>query len=730
MTVETEIAPLKIANEAFMIAATIERCPRAMMLRELVMNALEAASEATDAEKRVRIDGTTVAGVPKLRILNTGRGLAADELLQITDLSSSLFKTVGLDGNFGMGAKAASLTSNRYGLRYRSCRKGRVSEVTLGERGGIYGRLRTRGPDGALVEVSDVTAEAGHPLDHDWTEVVLLGNAADQDTTRDPYAGNPGVSADWVMETLARRFFRLPEGVVLEIATGSTTGPFVPPLHAGNFDRYETVAAEGGITLHYGFMEEASARPQTPVAIRGLGAVIADGEIYALTEGRRFLLEAPTYGFTFAARRCTVLVELPKGFAARPEQYRQFLRFTEGDQHQVTIADFGELVRRNIPPWLQQVIEAMRPEAEDYLSEISSDLKTLLEELGLDDSLWREPPPPTDALQDEEEDEEDEARNEDDPESADESEEEFTDEDEAEEAPLEDDPELEEEDEDDLAFLDESEDEPEPEPLAAAPRSEEEPPQEPEEPPKSFHPPEIIVIDDEEQIAEKDLGGRAARYYPDRCQLFVNARYEPFLRLAAQLADEFSAAADPETIRHLSRQAAEWALVRRLARTLVHSLAKARSGWRAEDVKAVQSPEALSLLVDDFEAQLPPARLRMAIILGLGMAEGATEAALPGRASDGQRNAALLAEAEALLQRAVAANAPNLGPYYRRVAHLYLRQGDHAAARTWIDKGIEFAPDDPWCYAERADLLLREKDLDGAVAAAVTRPPGVASSAA
>ena len=47
-----------------------------------------------------------------------------------------------------MGAKVAALPSNRHMLRYRSCAGGRVSEVRLGYRQGIYGRLAHRSPKG------------------------------------------------------------------------------------------------------------------------------------------------------------------------------------------------------------------------------------------------------------------------------------------------------------------------------------------------------------------------------------------------------------------------------------------------------------------------------------------------------------------------------------------------------------------------------------------------------
>ena len=92
MTDTMPIAPLRVANEAFLVASMIERCPRTMMMRELVMNALEAAALARPGERSIVIGARPHEGARKLWIWNTGPGLDAAELLQITDLASSLRK--------------------------------------------------------------------------------------------------------------------------------------------------------------------------------------------------------------------------------------------------------------------------------------------------------------------------------------------------------------------------------------------------------------------------------------------------------------------------------------------------------------------------------------------------------------------------------------------------------------------------------------------------------------
>ncbi|MGG2362341.1 hypothetical protein ACE4Z5_25705, partial [Salmonella enterica] len=91
-------------------------------------------------------------------------------------IAASIGKKKSLNGNFGMGAKVASLPSNQLGLRYRSCKNNRVHEVILCKRDDVYGRLRRFHPDtGEYLEVVDVTELAirdGRSIEYQWTEVV------------------------------------------------------------------------------------------------------------------------------------------------------------------------------------------------------------------------------------------------------------------------------------------------------------------------------------------------------------------------------------------------------------------------------------------------------------------------------------------------------------------------------------------------------------------------------
>jgi hypothetical protein len=165
------------------------------MIRELTMNAIEAASRAS-GEKIVHWTSGTYNGVRKAMIWNTGPGMDPAELKAATNLACVINKSLGLDENFGVGAKVSALANNRLGMRFRSCKGGRVSQVVLGydEEQKLYVRFEIELPSGVRDTVIDVTEAAvkeGRDVTYDWTDVMLLGNSTDQDTTERPLAAQP-----------------------------------------------------------------------------------------------------------------------------------------------------------------------------------------------------------------------------------------------------------------------------------------------------------------------------------------------------------------------------------------------------------------------------------------------------------------------------------------------------------------------------------------------------------
>ncbi|MBO1080468.1 ATP-binding protein [Roseomonas haemaphysalidis] len=652
------ITALRVANEAFLVNSTIERCPKTMMLRELVTNALESAAAAPEGHRRVEIGALPVEGARKLRIWNTGPGMSAAELHRICDLASSLHKQNALDRNFGMGAKVASLPSNKHGLRYRSCRDGVVSEVTMGQRGGIYGRIPYR-VAGTPVEseVADVTeqcrAEGGYDLSADWTEVLLCGNRAEQDTLRDPYDRDPVVEPHWVLNYLHHRFHTLPDGLTLRLLPGVAgaeehlfTG-LAPRLDA--LTRRDSVAAMEGIRIHFAYdaREDAgtAAEPDGTV-LSGQAAIVHRGEVYAARRGQDWVMDAPSFGMPFGAKHFTVLVELPDDYPLRPDLYRQFLRFQHGGQRQVMLSDFAAVVRAAIPAWLRDIIASYGPPQADYMSELEGELQDLLVQLGIT-AQPRGPRP------------------------------------------------------------------------VAAPRPAAEPATPPAPRPPRFEvPPEIVQLREPAQIDEKGLQGRAARFYPQAHQIFVNLTYSAFVSMAMELEHAFEAAPGGELKPRLARELAEWAISRKISRAIVYSLGKRTIGWKAEEIDRAQSPEALSIAADDFAVVLEPARRRMAEMLGIetpGAAEAVQDTAFLSLRD--RRLASDLVDAQQAARRALQTPEVNAAPILRRVSAIEMQRRNWDTALEWARQAIAADQGDAASFLHLAGLLTQRGELDGAEAA-------------
>ena len=111
--------PLNIHNRSFLIKRLIEQAPRTTMIREIFKNAEENAALTPGGKGIVRIYPSIIDGVRKLSFWNTGIGMDENELRTATELSASINKSMGLDGNFGIGAKVSGLAvSPRYDLPF------------------------------------------------------------------------------------------------------------------------------------------------------------------------------------------------------------------------------------------------------------------------------------------------------------------------------------------------------------------------------------------------------------------------------------------------------------------------------------------------------------------------------------------------------------------------------------------------------------------------------------
>jgi hypothetical protein len=584
-----DVTPIDIGDKAFLIASTIERCPKVMMLRELIMNSIEAAALAPLNERFIEISAKKLHGVPKLAIWNTGPGMDGQQLHDICDLASSIGKQKGLDENFGMGAKVASLPSNRFGMQYRSCKHGRVHEVILCERDGVYGRLRRKQEDGTyaeVIDVSDLARQEGRDLSREWTEVTLLGNAQNQNTVYDPYAGEPNCDSQWLATYLYHRFYRLPAGVKIVLQAGThrlinnrTFATIPERIQSGAFDRAETIEDnDTGIKIHYLYDGPYEKYPSQNKSHSGAlqssvstCAVVHKNEMYDVRKGRHWTLDAPIFGVAFGARHFSIHIELPDEYPVRPEGYRQFLRYLHGEQQQVYSSDFAKIVAKNRPKWLIDLIRQFAPDSPAQ-EEIRKELQRLLDELRVQRISPRQLPnghlsaepndgPAMTAARKGDGTAETRQANE--------------------------------------LHID----------LSIAPSGS----KRADMWQNRERAPIIIPLRTEDEIEEKQLRERAARYY-DNGQLYVNMLYPSIHLMKDQLEREYANVSDVDHLRQLAQQLAEQTIILLVGRAVVYALAKQRNkDWTSDAVKQALAPESLSLAADDFSDALQSARRKLGI---------------------------------------------------------------------------------------------------------------------
>ena len=377
------ITPMKVADERRLINNTLELTVRGLMLRELVLNGIEADHDNRETERRIRIyseDG-------KLVILNSGRGMSGDELRRALDLShSGASKLARTDGrtNRGEGAKVASMAYNRLGLLYRSRKAGVVSTMRLFE-----------GEHDWCVEdqeSNDITAEQqarydeAAPRGQDFTEVKLLGNSPLQQTAFDLY-GCGELDEHEVASELWNRFYEMPAlrdkaDLPISIKFSNAFRPgansdlvqFLPVRDAvegdikGFFgDNQKVVDVGNGIRISYLKYARRGERRGPLASNRGMGrgggfaALEWRGEFFDVINDS-WAHKSGSFGMLGQGQEVTVIVHLPDNYqSATHDRYRERIVV---DGRALTLVDFRKLVADNRPAWLLKQIDQATKKAD------------------------------------------------------------------------------------------------------------------------------------------------------------------------------------------------------------------------------------------------------------------------------------------------------------------------------------------------------------------------------
>jgi hypothetical protein len=569
---------IRISDVAFVVTSQIERAPHWTMIRELTMNAIEAADRAS-GEKVVHWTSGVYRGTRKAVIWNTGPGMDPAELKAATDLACQINKCLGLDENFGVGAKVSSLANNKLGMRFRSCKRGRVSEVILGydQHEKLYVRIQRQLPNGASDTVIDVTQAVineGRKVDFDWTEVMLCGNSENQDTAARPFANGPTEKAH-VATALYRRLYRLPQGV--KVCLDPTyhrldgTRPFVAiGQRPDKFARVESVAVpELNITIH--FLHDPAVGDKSGLRMSSSNALgsstttcclVHKNEMYSVITGNEWSAVAPRLGIPFGSKELCVHIEIADE-DARPSQYRERL-ISPTTGADIVPLDFAICVRERMPEWVKEVIRNASPRQTENYNDLERDLQRLLNKYRVKVAGRRIDDQGERSSEQKGQDlggggngggggggagtRNTRRRFHDAPEGATVT-----------------------------ALYDIYE-----------------------------KPPKIIMLVTPEEVFEKGLKGRAAEFIVETGDLFVNGLYEAVDRTVADIEPEFIGQAEPERVREFVIGAARRALAFRVGKATVYALAKrANEDWGEVAMTVAFSKESLSIAADNYDESLP-----------------------------------------------------------------------------------------------------------------------------
>jgi len=385
---------LSVENPIFDITQQIEQADSSMMIRELVDNAIIASAKANKGKvKFIKFD-PSILGLPytsknKFAIWNNGVGLDPHRLVKITNLASSLDKIQGLKENFGKGAKMASLSVNKKGMIFISCKNQNVNYLVLGEAERnsqdepIYGRFH-------LSESGDVTADcteemlnAGFDISEDWFMVVLCRNEFGQDTIKEPFGSK--ISTGWAFNDVYTRFFRIPKNVEMRFEVGHSKGNMIPkflPISQyidnkakNNPDKmkHEWVDVNDninqGLKVWYiwdgpwGGSASNDMKPTSTIgnpATRSMfSGLVYKNETYAISDGNTWKQDASFMGILAGSNFLRVFVELPDNFNCQPDLYRKNLEFEYIEngrkwKEPLTIRNFAKIIYDNMPEWFRQ----------------------------------------------------------------------------------------------------------------------------------------------------------------------------------------------------------------------------------------------------------------------------------------------------------------------------------------------------------------------------------------
>lgn len=227
---------LVASNPAHLIKLLSHRMNPWQFERELLKNAIESgATKAYIGPDWVKVEEDNLY---LYTIVDNGCGMSGPEAVDRLRHLLSSGKTLGVDSNFGVGARATCLALSPLGVIYITCKESEWSQVRLfhDPADDEYKLFRFESLEGAD-EVGEVPAaykqlasDLGIITEGHGTMVILLGSHPNQDTFVDIVPGDElGVRGH--VTAINKRFAEIPESFNLKVQEFSSTEKHKWPTH-------------------------------------------------------------------------------------------------------------------------------------------------------------------------------------------------------------------------------------------------------------------------------------------------------------------------------------------------------------------------------------------------------------------------------------------------------------------------------------------------------------------
>jgi hypothetical protein len=405
------MATIGIDPNGVTLSSIIRDHPRDMWIRELVVNAIESSVEylpklsGKDADIHIRtLDFSGLIAdeegrdiwKKKLCCLNYG-GMDAQQLIKALQIGGS-GKTTSLDANYGIGIKTSVLNwSDLVIVTYKN---------GVGHFAWLSKVVQTNGIDFKIEAVVtndnnepieectdwiiDNATSRGYNLDHDFTEVIILGKDVLTNTFERPYGKNTDKEDSvYLRRALTSRIWKLPEKVHIKLAPSANSNhngsvvcfKTVPTL----FNRltkewskdervkWDTITTNDGVKIHYIYdgPNYLSSKPNEACSVGLLqkhgwqvafSGLVWRNEIYSTEFSNAWSSIAFRFGIQSKAQYFRIYVEYPSNMVTTDKYRKTLTEYRNGDVYYKFFNDDHNLfmIKEHMPEWFEQKTKETR----------------------------------------------------------------------------------------------------------------------------------------------------------------------------------------------------------------------------------------------------------------------------------------------------------------------------------------------------------------------------------